>query len=86
MPLIESLVNLESLRQSRVFVFAVPVPAYGTDAMPLRVLAFEGARRTDSAAHAWEASVYPRCRELEVIDQRERDIRYAVHPTSLQAG
>ena len=41
-PLIESLVNLESLRQSRVFVFAVPVPAFGTDAMPLRVLAFEG--------------------------------------------
>jgi len=41
-PLIESLVNLESLRQARVFVFAVPVPAYGTDAMPLRVLAFEG--------------------------------------------
>ncbi len=41
-PLIESLVNLDALRQSRVFVFAVPVPAYGTDAMPLRVLAFEG--------------------------------------------
>jgi kynurenine formamidase len=41
-PLIESLVNLESLRQARVFVFAVPVPAYGTDAVPLRVLAFEG--------------------------------------------
>lgn len=41
-PLIESLVNLDALRQSRVFVFAVPVPAFGTDAMPLRVLAFEG--------------------------------------------
>jgi kynurenine formamidase len=41
-PLIESLANLELLRQSRVFVFAVPIPAYGTDAVPLRVLAFEG--------------------------------------------
>jgi arylformamidase len=41
-PLIESLVNLEALRKSRVFVFAVPVPAYGADAIPLRVLAFEG--------------------------------------------
>jgi kynurenine formamidase len=40
-PLIESLVNLESLQQSRVWVFAVPIPAHGTDAMPLRVLAFE---------------------------------------------
>jgi arylformamidase len=40
-PLIESLANLDQLRQSRVFVFAVPIPAYGTDAVPLRVLAFE---------------------------------------------
>jgi len=40
-PLIESLVNLESLHQSRVFVFAVPIPTHGTDAIPLRVLAFE---------------------------------------------
>jgi kynurenine formamidase len=41
-PLIESLVNLETLRSSRVYLFAAPLPALGVDAMPLRVLAFEG--------------------------------------------
>jgi arylformamidase len=41
-PLIESLVNLEKLQDSRVYVFALPLPARGTDAIPLRVLAFEG--------------------------------------------
>ena len=41
-PLIESLVNLEQLRSSRCYVFAQPLPALGTDAVPLRVLAFEG--------------------------------------------
>jgi arylformamidase len=41
-PLIESLAHLEELRSSRVWVFAQPLPAQGTDAVPLRVLAFEG--------------------------------------------
>ncbi|HEV8635239.1 MAG TPA: cyclase family protein [Chloroflexota bacterium] len=41
-PLIESLTDLDRLGSSRVYVFAVPPPAVGTDAMPLRVLAFEG--------------------------------------------
>ncbi len=41
-PLIESLVNLAALTSSRVYVFAQPLPVYDTDAMPLRVLAFEG--------------------------------------------
>jgi len=41
-PLIESLAHLEDLRASRVYVFAQPLPASGTDAIPLRVLAFEG--------------------------------------------
>ncbi|MBM3277290.1 MAG: cyclase family protein [Candidatus Handelsmanbacteria bacterium] len=41
-PLIESLVNLELLRSGRVWVFAQPLPAQGADAVPLRVLAFEG--------------------------------------------
>lgn len=40
-PLIESLANLGELRSSRVYVFAQPLPVYGTDAIPLRVLAFE---------------------------------------------
>jgi kynurenine formamidase len=40
-PLIESLVNLAALTSSRVYVFAQPLPVYDTDAMPLRVLAFE---------------------------------------------
>jgi len=42
-PLIESLTGLDQLRDSRVYVFAVPLPAYGSDAIPLRVLAFEAA-------------------------------------------
>ncbi len=41
-PLIESLAHLDQLIQRRVFVFAQPLLAYGTDAVPLRVLAFEG--------------------------------------------
>jgi arylformamidase len=40
-PLIESLTNLADLRASRIYVFALPLPAYGVDAIPLRVLAFE---------------------------------------------
>ncbi len=40
-PLIESLANLEQLQSARVYVFALPLPAHGTDAIPLRVLAFE---------------------------------------------
>jgi hypothetical protein len=40
-PLIESLANLAELRTSRMYVFAQPLPAYGADAIPLRVLAFE---------------------------------------------
>jgi arylformamidase len=42
-PLIESLANLETLRTGRVYLFAAPLPAAGVDAVPLRVLAFEGA-------------------------------------------
>jgi kynurenine formamidase len=41
-PLIESLVNLEQLSSSRFYVFAQPLPAQDADAVPLRVLAFEG--------------------------------------------
>ncbi len=40
-PLIESLVNLGELRSSRVYVMAMQLPALKTDAIPLRVLAFE---------------------------------------------
>lgn len=40
-PLIESLANLAAVESSRVYVFAQPLPAYDTDAIPLRVLAFE---------------------------------------------
>jgi arylformamidase len=40
-PLIESLANLEQLQQSRVFLVAQPLPAHGSDSIPLRVLAFE---------------------------------------------
>jgi arylformamidase len=40
-PLIESLANLAELRTSRIYVFAQPLPVYGADAIPLRVLAFE---------------------------------------------
>jgi len=41
-PLIESLTSLDRLEAPRVYVFAVPLPACGTDSIPLRVLAFEG--------------------------------------------
>ena len=41
-PLIESLDNLDQLQQPRVYVFAQPLSATETDAIPLRVLAFEG--------------------------------------------
>lgn len=41
-PLIESLDRLSDLRQPRVYLFAQPLPATATDAIPLRVLAFEG--------------------------------------------
>lgn len=47
-PLIESLVNLERLESSRVYVFALPLPAHDTDAIPLRVLAFEGHETGDT--------------------------------------
>ena len=40
-PLIESLTALDRLGSGRCYVFAAPAPALGTDAMPLRVLAFE---------------------------------------------
>lgn len=46
-PLIESLAHLEDLRESRIYVFAQPLPAFGTDAIPLRVLAFEGGSSND---------------------------------------
>ena len=41
-PLIESLDHLDQLQQPRIYVFAQPLPAAETDAIPLRVLAFEG--------------------------------------------
>ena len=41
-PLIESLDHLDQLQRPRVYVFAQPLPAAETDAIPLRVLAFEG--------------------------------------------
>lgn len=40
-PLIESLARLDELAQPRVYVFAQPLLAHGTDSIPLRVLAFE---------------------------------------------
>ena len=41
-PLIESLDHLDQLQRPRVYVFAQPLPAAETAAIPLRVLAFEG--------------------------------------------
>jgi arylformamidase len=41
-PLIENLANLDQLSQSRVQVYALPVPVKGLDAFPLRVIAVEG--------------------------------------------
>ena len=40
-PLIENLAHLDQLTQSRVQVFALPVPVQGLDAFPLRVIAIE---------------------------------------------
>ena len=40
-PLIENLTNLEQLTQTRVKVYALPVPVKGLDAFPLRVIAVE---------------------------------------------
>jgi len=40
-PLIENLTNLDQLTQSRVRVYALPVPVKGLDAFPLRVIAVE---------------------------------------------
>lgn len=40
-PLIENLTNLDQLTQSRVQVYALPVPVSGLDAFPLRVIAIE---------------------------------------------
>jgi kynurenine formamidase len=40
-PLIERLAHLDSLRRSRVKVYAFPVPVRGLDAFPLRVVAVE---------------------------------------------
>lgn len=40
-PLIENLTNLSALSQSRVLVYALPVPVKGLDAFPLRVIAIE---------------------------------------------
>jgi len=41
-PLIENLANLNSLTQSRVEVFALPIAVRGLEAFPLRVVAIEG--------------------------------------------
>jgi len=40
-PLVENLANLDDLTQSRVKVYALPVPVKGLDAFPLRVIAEE---------------------------------------------
>jgi arylformamidase len=40
-PVIENLTNLEQLKQKRFRLFALPVPAKGLDAFPLRVIAIE---------------------------------------------
>ncbi len=40
-PLIENLAHLDQLTQSRVTVYALPVPVKGLDAFPLRVIAVE---------------------------------------------
>ncbi|MGA2991613.1 MAG: cyclase family protein [Candidatus Korobacteraceae bacterium] len=40
-PLIENLANLNSLRQSRVEVYALPIAVRGLEAFPLRVIAIE---------------------------------------------
>jgi len=40
-PLIENMAHLDRLRQSRVRLFALPIPARQLDAFPLRVIAIE---------------------------------------------
>lgn len=40
-PLIENLAHLDHLTQSRVLIYALPVPVKGLDAFPLRVIAVE---------------------------------------------
>jgi arylformamidase len=53
-PLIENLDRLDRLRQSRFELFALPIPATGLDAFPLRVVAVEavdGPRAANGAAH-----------------------------------
>ena len=40
-PLIERLANLDKLSESRVRVYALPIPVVGLDAFPLRVIAIE---------------------------------------------
>jgi arylformamidase len=40
-PLIERLANLDKLSESRVKVYALPIPVVGLDAFPLRVIAIE---------------------------------------------
>lgn len=40
-PFIENVANLNTLRRSRVFVCALPIPVRGLDAFPLRIVAFE---------------------------------------------
>jgi kynurenine formamidase len=40
-PLVENLAHLDRLSQSRVEVYALPVPVKGLDAFPLRVIAIE---------------------------------------------
>jgi kynurenine formamidase len=48
-PLIESLAGLNQLSAKRTWIWAVPPPIYGTDAVPLRVLAFEPLEATEDA-------------------------------------
>ena len=40
-PVIENLANLDRVSRPRVKVYALPVPARGLDAFPLRVIAVE---------------------------------------------
>jgi arylformamidase len=56
-PLIESLANLETLRERRVYLFAAPLPAVGVDATPMRVLAFEGRATADDRRTAQRAPI-----------------------------
>jgi kynurenine formamidase len=40
-PVIENLANLDKVNRPRVKVYALPIPARGVDAFPLRVIAVE---------------------------------------------